>query len=57
MYVPRPYMHLRARIRSPRRTASRCSAECAVARRLVDGLPRLFGSLFSQESVHNRNAE
>ena len=40
MYVPRPYMHPRARIRSPRRTASRCSAECAVARRLVDGLPR-----------------
>ena len=38
MYVPRPYMHPRARIRSPRRTASRCSAECAVARRLVDGL-------------------
>ena len=29
---------IRARMRRPRRTVSRCSAECAVVRRLVDGL-------------------
>ena len=43
MYVPRPCMHHRARMRSPRRTVSRCSSgqdsgpRFGVARRLVDG--------------------